>query len=387
MLTVSDYDPYSPEVRRDPYGLYAILRREAPVHYMEKYGFWVASRFADVVAILKDPYRFSSSLFADADKLLLGSDPPEHARNRSIISKHFTQQSIAALEPRIRQIAESLVSAFIQHRECDLVIEFSGPLPVIVIAEMLDMVSTSPSEFRRWSDDFVAGITPSTSPERKSEIIESVTAFHRFIETHISQRVQAGGNGIVDKLLGADEFGQGFGLNEVCSLARVLFVAGNATTTNLIGNAILALLRTPLTLAKVYEDRSLIPQVVEETLRYDPPVQVLLRKTTREVELSGVVMPKGSIVMALIGSANRDERQFADAERFDIARNAVGHLAFGLGEHFCIGAPLARLEARIALDVLLSRLGNLGLADPEVPMIETKHLRGPEHLRLSFDPR
>jgi cytochrome P450 len=384
MKTV-DFDPYSAAFRENPYTHYATLRRKTPVVYVERLGAWVVSRYSDVSQVLKSTREFSSSLMADADPVLLGADPPAHTRNRAIMSVHFTPKYISAFEGRIRKIAANLISEFSSRGSLDLVSDFAGPLPVIVIAEMLGIDASDHARFRSWSDAVVTGITETTSEADRAEIIQQVSEFHDFFESFISQPRNDSPHEIINALL-RPESTPTLTRKEVSAFGKILFVAGNATTTNLIGNAMLTLLASREALAAVQADASLIPRMIEESLRYDAPVQAVLRRATQDCEVGGARIKRGSVVMALIGSANRDEEHFPDPDRFDLNRNPQGHLAFGYGPHFCIGAPLARLEATVALELLLPRLRNPRVLDQKIQYIEAKHLRGPKSLRMSFDP-
>lgn len=389
------YDPFSPAVRENPYPYYEELRRYAPVYQVEGAGLWVVSRFDDVVFVVKHPELFSSApmnfqaaregLFSAGAATIIGADPPVHTRLRTLVNRGFTPRRIADLEPRIRAIGAELVAGLRGRQEVDLTADLSIPLPVIVIAELLGVEAERRTDFKRWSDSIVTVISGSPTEEESALLRPHMKAFRDYFEEVVAQRRECPKDDLISALVRAQESEQALTPEEVIAFAALLLVAGNETTTNLIGNAVLALLNHPNELAKVRANRQLVPSLVEETLRYDGPVQGLFRMTTREVELAGTTIPTGAVVMPLFASADRDEREFPDPDRFDITRNADGHVAFGFGIHFCLGAALARLEARIALEALLFDLPPFVRAgNGPVERINSIFLRGPKALPMVF---
>ena len=389
-----DYDPLDPDVTENPYPYYAFLRREAPV-FRTAQGFAAISRYDDVLRILRDPVRFSSSAMADLinglkamsheDELgggetLLGSDPPVHTRLRKIVNRAFVPRRIEALETRIRAIAADLVHDIPSGAECDLMSALAVPLPVMVIAEILGIDPARRNDFKRWSEEQVAATAGPPSPELRASLARSGAERTAYLDEVIEERRRNPRDDLVSALLQAERDEDVMTDNEVGNFIVLLLIAGNETTTNLIGNAVLALLKHPEALQAVRQDPSLVPALVEETLRFDSPVQLMLRHATEDVELSGGKVRQGELVAMLLGSANRDEQQFPEPERFDLHRAERAHLAFGFGTHFCLGALLARLEATAALDVLLNRFHDFELS--RVQRVPSLLMRGVKSLRL-----
>jgi len=389
------YNPLDPAVRANPYPSFAHLRENSPVALVEPFGFWAVSRYDDVINVLRSPALFSSATmvtsllgelqaFPDA-AVLIASDPPVHTRLRSLVNRAFTPRAAADLEPRVRVLVDDLVAGFADRGSCDVVAELAMPLPVIVIAELLGVDPARRVEFKRWSDDIVGAVAGMMDGTQQERIRGSIAAFMEYFQEVMDERRAHPRADLISALVQAEEQGQVLSTREVLAFTFLLLIAGNETTTNLIGNAVLALLAHPAELARVQADPSLIPGLVEETLRYDAPVQSLFRRATRDVVLGGVTIPEGATVLPLYGSANRDHRRFPDPDRFDITRDTHGHLGFGQGIHFCVGAPLARLEARVALEALLRTCGSLAPGEGHVERVESILLRGPKTLPLRFD--
>jgi cytochrome P450 len=389
-----EYNPFLPEVQQDPYPYYAYLRQHAPVYQVPGLGFWAVSRYDDVFALLRNPQAFSSSGFASAlagdlnpfppeAPAIIENNPPDHTRLRKLANRGFTPRRVASLEVHIREVTHRLIEQLPTQGTFDLVREFSIPLPVIVIAELLGVPTERYRDFKRWSDDLVSATkTVMLTPEERERIRQSTADLYAYLRDAIAAYRKQPGDNLLSDLVRAEEENQILTAEEVQSLAVFLLFAGNETTTNLIGNAMLALLGHPEELRKVQENPTLIPNLVEEVLRYDGPIQLLPRQTTQEVEIAGTTIPAGAVVMPLLGSANRDERKFPTPDRFDVTRNADGQVGFGFGIHFCLGAELARLEGRVALEALLGRFPALALKEPEVPRIASLLIRGPQTLPL-----
>lgn len=390
-----DYNPFDPEVIRDPYPSYARLRREAPV-CGTPLGFAAISRYDDVLEVLRRPETFSSSAVGDLingvkalspedlgqGETLLGSDPPVHTRLRKIVNRAFTPRRIAALEARIRTIAGDLVTALSSGSDCDLVAQLAVPLPVTVIAEILGIDPERRGDFKRWSEEILAAVAGAPTPELRARLERSFVERAAYLEDVVEDRKRRPRDDVISALVQAEQEGGAMTEDEVGDFIVLLLVAGNETTTNLIGNALLATLGHPHLLETIVLDLSLVPALVEETLRYDSPVQLTFRRARQDVEIAGEEIREGETLGLLLGSANRDERHFQDPDRFDLTREKMAHLAFGFGTHFCLGATLARLEARVALETLLSRFRSFELADREIERVPSLITRGPKALRV-----
>ena len=415
------FDPFKSELRANPYPAYAELRRDAPVYRIESSGIYAVSRYADVLQVLRQPEMFSSSammtilggpmgasapiagmgvsgaeaarfselaqtlptspLEALAARSLIAADPPVHGPLRNLVNRGFTPRRIAALEPRIREIARAALDGLKGQCEPDLVASFFVPLPVTVISEMLGIEPERSADFKHWSDTLVSGVTGSAAGGVE-QIIRAFGEMTAYVTGVAEERRARPREDLISTLVGAEAGETALKPFEVVMFISLLMVAGNETTTNLLGNAVLALIEHPQQLAAVRRDPSLIPALVEETLRYDTPAQFMFRRATQDLELAGTKIPAGAVVMPLLASANRDDAQFPDGERFDVTRDTSGHLGFGFGVHFCLGASLARLEARVALEELLSRYVAFERASARVEYIDSVLVRGPSRLPL-----
>lgn len=396
------FDPLDPVIQADPYPFYASLRREAPVLRVAPYGFHVVSRHEDVLHVLRRPDLFSSAAMqglagraaaavgADVPafraETLIGADPPAHTRLRKIVNRGFTPARIAAWEPRIREVAAGLVDAFAPGGRGELMEAVAVPLPIQIISELLGVPPERRADFKRWSNAVVLVATGNPGPEDQKVFGRALMELFEFLAAQLAARRGAATDDTIGALVREHEDGA-LTPHEVMTFCLTLLVAGNETTTNLLGNALLALSQHPEVLDRVQRDPGLVPGLVEETLRFDAPVQMTWRIATADVEIAGRKIPRGGVVAPLLGSANRDEARFPDPHRFDPARDASGHLAFGFGTHFCLGAGLARLEARCLLEALLPRLADLRLAQDGVPRHASLFVRGPIRLELAWQPR
>ena len=389
-----DYNPLSPEVIDTPYPYYTYLRTHAPVYWIEPLQGWALSRYADVDFALRNPQIFPSSGFTDqtlgdlnptpGTPWILDLNPPDHTRLRKLVNKGFLPRLIRNLEPRVQEITRQLIASLRSRTEGDLVTALSGPLPTTVIAEMLGVEAERLADFKRWSDDVVLGTSRPTDEAVRTRVRQSGAALRGYFERLIERRRTDPGEDVITALVRAEEEHDMLSAAEILGLAVLLLLAGNETTTNLIGNAVRTLLDHPAELAKVRADRSLVPLLVEEVLRYDSPVQVIPRQTAGEVELAGGKIPAGATVFLLLAAANRDERKFPEPNRFDVTRNPQDHVAFGYGIHYCLGAPLARLEGRIALESLLFDCPPFTCTREHLPQIASVIVRGVQTLPLRF---
>jgi len=414
-----EYDPFSPRWREDPYPAYRALRDGAPIHRAPGSGAFCVSRYEDVVQVLKRPELFSSramftvlmnggkdgrpplswngmrlfvlfawrlrmnpAAFARA-RNLISEDPPVHETLRNIVNRGFTPRKIAAWEPRIRALVAEQLAPLATRVPYDVVHELAIPLPVTVIAEMLGVEPERQRDFKRWSDAIIEGTTGAGRAEPFApRFVDSALELLCYLRSVIRRRRRAPGEDLISTLLAEPAGGTLLSDIEVLMFVQLLLVAGNETTTNLIGNAVQALLDHRDQLALVQRDPSLVPALVEEVLRFDAPVQVVFRTATRDVELAGARIPAGATVAVLLGSANRDDRRFPDPDAFDVRREPRGHVGFGFGEHFCLGAALARLEARVALEALVPALGGLERCGEGRERIDSFLVRGPKRLDL-----
>ena len=389
-----DYNPLSSEVQENPFPFYAFLRRHCPVMWLDAFHAWAISRYHDVDFAIKNPQIFSSAKWlvesigdlnpAPEVPWMIETDPPDHSRLRKLVSKAFTPRTVSLLEPRIRAIAEELLAPLRSGDEFEFVREFSNPLPVIVIAEMLGIEPDRRADFRRWSDNVVRGTNRPGAEAERAEIRHTNSEMRSYFQNAIAQRRREPRNDLLTALVQAEEDRQVLTSEEVLAMAMLILLAGNETTMNLLGNSILALLAHPDALSAVRRDRGIVPQLIEEVLRYDSPVQIVFRRTTREVELAGTAIPAGATVFVLLGSANRDEAKFPEPERFDLQRDAGEHLAFGFSTHFCLGAGLARLEAKVALEEFLYSCPPFARGATRVERVNSLLLRGPKTLPLRF---
>jgi len=359
-----EYNPLNPEIQANPYPAYAELRREHPATWVESLQAWAISRYEDVDRAIRNPQIFSSAgwlsqALGDLQLVpevpwMIETDPRDHSRLRKLVSKAFTPKMVAQLEPHVRAIAGELLAKCRNAGEIDFVRDFSGVFPVIVIAEMLGVEPERRADFRRWSDSFVRATNrPSDETERKA--IRSTNAEMReYFERAIADRRKHPREDLLTALVRAEEESQTLNSHEVLAMAILILLGGNETTMNLLSNTLLVLHQQPEDMAKVRDNRTMIPKLIEEALRYDSPVQVVFRGTTQAVDIADKEIPAGAPVLIMLGSANRDPEKFPDPDRFDLTRDASEHLAFGFGTHYCLGAQLARLEARVAMEELLS---------------------------------
>lgn len=351
----------------DPFPYYQRMREAAPVFHDEQSGSWHVFRYDDVQRVLSEHATFSSRMRGDDpseaghlfESSLITTDPPRHRQLRSLVTQAFTPKAVDALAPRITQLTTELLGGIASLGTADLIQALAVPLPVIVISELMGVPAEDRDRFKQWSDVIVSQTrTGAMNEDHRATNLEMTAYFLDLIE----QRRSRPGNDLISNLLSAEIDGQKLSVVELLGFCSLLLVAGNETTTNLIGNAVLCFTEAPGTIDRLLQEPALLPQAIEEVLRFRSPVQSMYRIAVADTTLGEVQIPAGAPLVAWIGSANRDERQFQRAAEFDVDRGQLRHLAFGHGVHFCLGAPLARLEARIALEGILSRLPGLTLA-------------------------
>ena len=372
-----EFNPFSPEFQADPYPLYHRLRAEDPVHYvelpgLELMGLWLLTRHADVTAVLRDE-RFSarkqlmsivesSVAVRPLTSSMLVVDPPDHTRMRLLVTKAFTPRVIEGLRPRIQQIVDALLDAAAANGTMDLIGDLAYPLPVTLIAELLGVPAEDHERFKRWSDDIAVLADGTLVLAGLAQAERSMVELETYLTAVFAERRARPREDLISALVAAREQEQVLSEAELFATCVLLLVAGNETTTNLIGNGMLALLRHPAELALLRRQPGLIRSAIEELLRYDSPVQLTSRTPTVDVEIGDKLIRAGQEVDLVLGAANRDSEAFVEPDRLDITRADNRHVSFGHGIHFCLGAPLARLEGQIAIQTLARRFPDLHLA-------------------------
>ena len=386
----------SPEVRANPYPLYAELRRTG-IRQVEPGGMWAVSRYDDVLAVLKDPRRFSSEGLGQSflppwlprnpvAQSLVMKDPPSHTRLRGRVSRAFGPAALAVLEPRIRALAEQLAGNLLRHEgEVDFMAEFALRLPVGVLGLMFGLDPAQYPRLKDWADDLISLPAGRHSPEEQARIRESLASLERCFEELLESRRAALGDDLVSELIRPDADGDVLSHEELISFLFSLLPAGVETTVYLMANTLVVLSDHPQERAQVLADRRLIPRVLDEVLRYEPSGHSSLRIVTEDTELSGVRLPRGAMVVVLMAAALRDERQFPQADRFLLSRDRPSHLAFGHGVHYCLGALLAKLEARLGLEAVFSRVRDFSRPARELQWNPSLIARGPLALPLLFE--
>lgn len=387
------YDPYAYEIHEDPYPTYRALRDEAPAYLDPDRGFWALSQYADVRAALDDVETFSSSGGITLERgpeavepMLIEMDPPRHTQLRSLVSRAFTPRRVADLEPVVQTLARDLAARFpTDGAPVDIIEDFAAILPMAVISTMLGVPEADQDDLRKWSDAMLHREEGST--DMTPEGYEGSAHLYEYLSGLIADRRRRPTDDLVGALVTARDVDGALSDSEVLGFCFLLIIAGNETTTKLIGNAIYWLWRFPDQRAALLADPSLVPPALEEVLRFDTSTQGLARLLTRDVALHGVTLPAGTKGLLLFGSANRDERRWDEPDRLDIHRNPAGHLAFGHGIHHCLGAPLARLEGRVALSTLLPRLGEYEVDEAGSARVHSGNVRGFARLPVVPAPR
>ena len=405
-MVTAEFNPFTPEARADPYPMYRELLAHNPVSWNSILQTWVFTRYEDVDAILTHQHtsadrRSGSNTFAEMQRkyiednpkdlfvrapTMLTSDPPEHTRLRRLVSKAFTPRAVEDLRPRIQNIVDELLTDVAGKGEMDLVHALGYPLPVIVIAELLGVPTEDRGKFKEWSDDIVASLGgPFTPQDVLQTAAKARGELDQYLSGVIEDRRKNPRDDLISGLIAAEDEGTVLSTEEIYSTTILLLVAGNETTTHLIDNGMLALLKNPDQVEILRDDPSLIGSAVEELLRFIGPVQATGRTIKEDLEVGGQAMKARDSAFVLLGAANHDPAKWGDdAHKLDVTRNPVDHVGLGDGIHFCLGAPLARAEAQIAIGTLIERFPKLKLAVDEPEWGGTFIIRGVKSLPLTF---
>lgn len=363
-----------PTFRADPYPVLARLREREPVHYDGVIGRWVLTRQDDVDRLLRDrtlsvdPRKANEGTYMRVferfgDFSMLFQDPPDHTRLRSLVSKAFSPRAVDRLGPRIVDLAEELLSGVATADRFDVIETLAGPLPVIVIAEVLGVDPSDRRDFKRWSDAQAMGLNPLLTEDERTWVAEADAELEAYLLSTIADRRARPREDLISAMITAQDAGDRLTEGEILTMCELLLAAGNVTTTDLIGNGVWLLLRHPEQLRGLRDDPSLVAHAVEEILRLESPVVQTARIAVADMTIGGCPVRRGESILASLAAANRDPAVYPEPDRFDITRRDVHHFAFGGGVHFCLGAPLARLEAQLAITTLLRRFPSLRLAD------------------------
>ena len=400
---LSLYQLLDPEVLADPYPLYHKLRRHDPVHWDPFLHAWVVTRYADVVQVL---HHFSANRTPTPEQLsalnlsalnpiaevmvrqMLFLDPPDHTRLRALAAAAFTPRRVEQLRSHIQEVMNRLLDAVVSNGSMDVIADFAGPAPAIVTAELLGVPASDHAQLKEWSQDFAEMLGNfQHNPDRFPRVLRSVENLCSYFRSAMREQHVHPREGLVQAMMGAEIEGARLTEEEVIANLIVTMVGGLETTTNLIGNGVLTLLRHPSELDRLRADSSLIPSAVEELLRYESPSQHTARLAPADVDLGGKFIRKRQAVIAVMGAGNRDPERFPEPDRLDITRKNNQHLAFGWAAHFCFGAALARLEGQIAFDMILRRLPQLRL-NAQGPLVWRHNLglRGLTSLPVAFAP-
>ena len=408
--SVTDFDFFDPEVIESPYEFYQVLREQAPVYQLPGTDIFMVSRLEDIKQTAKDTATFSSDFMhvlkgpepcPEAAEIyasgiepvdtLLTMDPPRHKIYRSLINKVFSAKRVEKMHDYIEQIADELIDDFIDKGECEFVRDFATPLPVYVIADQLGVPRADLRKIKSWSDAFASRLGGMASPEEEVENARLIVEYQRYMERVIEDRRASPRDDMISDLVNTPiDGGRLMSLQEAVSMIEQLLVAGNETTTSALSGGVLSLIQLSDQLQKMLDDPAIINNAVEEILRLESPSAGLWRVVTRDTEIRGVAIPKGSLVMLRYAAGNRDERVFDAPEEMNVCRhNANDHLAFGQGTHFCPGAMLARKEMQVAFTKLLQRLTNVRLVEGKNDLTHWPNvvLRGLKSLTISFDAR
>lgn len=391
MSTPLVYDPYAYEIHEDPYPTYKRLRDEAPAYYNPERKFWALSRYQDVYDAFHDWETYSSSegvalerSTATALPMIITMDPPRQAKLRKLVSKAFTPRRIATMEPVIRTLTRKWLTPLLRKGGGDFIQEFSAKLPMDAISSLIGVPDEDQDRVRGWADALLHREAGEAAIPQAG--IEGSANMVRYFGEVVARRRRAPADDLVTDLIGAELDGEHLTDLEIMGFCFLLAIAGNETTTKMLGNAVHLLMQHPDQRALVQREPARIADVVEETLRFDNSTQMLARTLRRDVTLHGRHLPNGDRVVLLIGAGNRDDRVFPNADAFDITRKPQPHLGFGYGMHVCLGASLARLEGRVALEEFLPYAGDYHIDTAGLVRVHSPNVRGYAHMPISFAP-
>jgi cytochrome P450 len=398
---LSLYHLLDPEVLANPYPLYRRLRTEAPVHWDPYLHAWVVTRYEDVITVLHHfsanrtptPAHFEALGLAELGpmaqlmtKQMLFMDAPSHTRLRTLASMAFTPARVEALRSHIREILDALIEPLLNRGRLDVINDLAAPLPAIVTAEMLGVPTSDCDKLKRWSADFAEVLGNfQHNPDRASRTLKCIEEMTGYFRDAIQRMKTEPREGLINSFMTAEIDGDRLTEEEIIANCIVTMVGGQETTTNLIGNGVLTLVRNPDQLQKLRDNLNLVPSAVEELLRYESPSQHTARICPQDTELGGKLIRKGQAVIAVMGAGNRDPERFADPDRLDIEREDNRHLAFGWASHFCFGAALARIEGQLVFEAIASRMTNLALEPGSIVWRDNLGLRGLSSLPITFD--
>src|SRR5688572_6771376 len=394
-----------PEVRANPYPFYNQLRVADPLHWDEEMGFWVLTRYRDIASVYTNPH-FSRAqglmrgfdrlpeasqciaepVYHSFSKTVLYADPPYHTRLRGLMNNAFTPRRVEQMRPRIQQIVDELLDIVQAKGHMDAIHDLAYSLPILVIADMLGLPAQDRQRFKEWSDDLFAtlGTVRQASPEVLERAARSLAEMTEYVTDLSKERRRQPRADLLSALLAVVAASEGLTEEQLVANINVLLSASHDTTTNLIGNGLLALLQHPSQMQALRDDPTLVASAVEEMMRYDNPVQIAYRSAAEDVEIAGKWIRKGQLVNSILGAANRDPERYSDPNRFDVARDQGKHLGLGLGIHFCLGAPLLRQETQIAFSTILQRFPELHLATENLEWQEHPIFRGLKSLPVAF---
>ena len=383
------YDPYAYEIHEDPYPTYRRLRDEAPAYCNEERGFWALSRYRDVHGAMQDHQTFSSSEGVALERgtamripMIIALDPPRQTQLRRLVSKGFTPRRVAEMEPAVRALARKWLAPLVARGHGDFIEEFSAKLPMDVISTLLGVPDADQDMLRGWSDALLHREPGKASIPRRG--LEGSANMIRYFGEAIAARRRRPGDDLVSALVDAEVDGERLADDEIIGFCFLLVIAGNETTTKMLGNAAILLEHHPDARALLVREPARIADAVDEVVRFDNSTQMLARTATRDVPLHDQTIPAGARVVLLVGSANRDERAFERPDEFDIRRGPTDHLAFGVGIHYCLGASLARLEGRVALEEFLAHVPEYDVDRAGLVRVHSPNVRGYAHVPVRF---